>query len=151
MKRVKVILKRDVEGLGREGEIVVVKYGYAANYLIPKGYAIYGSPSNIKHHMDIMEMKKRKLERLKRKAQELKQQLEKEELEIYANVGEEGKLYGSITSKDIAVRLKDRGYEVDRKDILLEEPIKAIGKYRVKVRLHPEVYAEVLVHVKKEE
>ncbi len=151
MKKVKIILKKDVEGLGREGEIVTVKYGYAANYLIPRGFAVLATDSNIRHWQSIMEMKRRKLERLKEKAEELKKKLEKAKVVIPVKVGEEDKLYGSVTAKDIHERIKYDFPQVERRDILLEEPIKALGTYEVPVRLHPEVIASLRVEVVKEE
>ncbi len=151
MKKVRIILKQDVEGLGKEGEIVTVKYGYAANYLIPRGYAVLATESNIRHWQSIMEMRRRKLERLREKAEELRKKLEKTRIVIPVKVGEEDRLYGSVTARDIHERLKYDFPQIDRRDILLEEPIKALGTYEVPVRLHPDVVAHVKVEVVKEE
>jgi len=141
MKRVKVIMN--------DGKIVEVKYGYA-NYLIKMGLAQVYSESKIKE----MEYQKKilleKQERQKKKALELKSKLEKEKISFLVKVGEDNRMYGSITNKDIAEKLKEKGYDIDRKSILLEEPIRAIGSYTIPIKLHSEVIAEIKVKVEKE-
>ncbi len=141
MKRVKVIMN--------DGKILEVKYGYA-NYLIKMGLAQMYSESKIKE----MEYQKKvileKQERQKKKALELKTKLEKEKITFLVKVGEDDRMYGSITNKDIAEKLKEKGYDIDRKSILLEEPIRAIGSYTIPIKLHPEVIAEIKVKVEKE-
>ncbi|MEO0224425.1 MAG: 50S ribosomal protein L9 [candidate division WOR-3 bacterium] len=141
MKRVKVIMD--------DGKVLEVKYGYA-NYLIKMGLAQMYSESKIKE----MEYQKKvileKQERQKKKALELKTKLEKEKITFLVKVGEDDRMYGSITNKDIAEKLKEKGYDIDRKSILLEEPIRAIGSYTIPIKLHPEVIAEIKVKVEKE-
>jgi len=141
MKRVKVIMN--------DGKIVEVKYGYA-NYLIKMGLAQIYSDSKIKE----MEYQKKiileKQERQKKKAFELKSKLEKERISFLVKVGEDNRMYGSITNKDIAEKLKEKGYDIDRRSILLEEPIRAIGNYTIPIKLHSEVIAEIKVKVEKE-
>ncbi len=147
----KIILKEDVERLGRKGDIVTVKDGYARNYLIPRGLALPVTRGNIR----MIEEEKRRLLRQREKeaktAQELADKLSSLELEIYKKAGENDVLYGSVTAADLAEALKEKGFEVDRKNILLEEPIKRLGVHYFEVRVHHDVKARVRVVVKKEE
>jgi large subunit ribosomal protein L9 len=147
----KVILKEDVKNLGMMGEIVNVKDGYARNYLIPKGLAIEANPRNIKqleHHKRIIESKVKKL---KNAAQSIAEKLSQKPVIIKAKAGEEDKLFGSVTSLDIEKALKEMGFDIDKKRIQLSEPIKRLGEYNVKVKIHPEITADVNLHVVKEE
>ncbi len=147
----KVILKEDVEGLGKAGDIVNVKDGYARNFLIPRGLAIRATDKSVK---SLEKQKKMILDRINKERKRLQQFAEKlSELTvtIKKKAGEEGKLFGSVTSRDIAEALEAMGYEVDRKKIILEEPIKSIGNYTVKIRLASEIEAEVAVEVVPEE
>ncbi len=145
----KVILRQDVDKLGSAGDVVTVKDGYARNYLIPKQLAYPATPSNLRR---FEEEKKRLLmqsEREKRQAEILAKELEKASCTISVAVGEEDKLFGSVTSQDIAEALQEKGIEIDKRKIQLEEPIKALGIYTVPVKLHPEVTANVKVWVVK--
>ncbi len=147
----KVILKEDVKNLGMMGEIVNVKDGYARNYLIPKGLAIEANPRNIKqleHHKRMIELKVKKL---KNAAQSIAEKLSQKPVIIKAKAGEEDKLFGSVTSLDIEKALKEMGFDIDKKRIQLSEPIKRLGEYNVKVKIHPEITADVNLHVVKEE
>ena len=153
MKNLKVILRQDVPDLGQSGDIVTVKPGYARNFLLPRGMAFEATGANIKQ----LEEEKRRGE-AKSKQQYLEarrraSQLENVSLTFHANAGDEGKLFGSITSADIAERLKEQNldFEVDKRDIELEEPIKSLGVYNVAVRLHTEVKPEVKVWVIKQD
>jgi large subunit ribosomal protein L9 len=153
MKNLKVILRQDVPELGQSGDIVTVKPGYARNFLLPRGMAFEATSANIKQ----LEEEKRRSE-AKSKQQYLEarrraSQLENVSLTFHANAGEEGKLFGSITSADIADRLKEQNldFEIEKRDIELEEPIKALGVYNVTVRLHSEVKPEVKVWVIKQD
>ena len=153
MKNLKVILRQDVPELGQSGDIVTVKPGYARNFLLPRGMAFEATGANIKQ----LEEEKRRGE-AKSKQQYLEarrraSQLENVSLTFHANAGEEGKLFGSITSADIAERLKEQNldFEVDKRDIELEEPIKSLGVYNVAIRLHTEVKPEVKVWVIKQD
>jgi large subunit ribosomal protein L9 len=149
----KVILKEDMSNLGVAGDIVDVKPGYGRNYLIPQGLAYAASAANVKR----VEAEKKVGEERKRRdyleARRQSSQLEGASLVFRARAGEEGKLFGSVTNGDIADRLNERGmdFQVDRRSIQLDEPIKAVGEYRVPVRLAPEVIVEVEVRVEASE
>lgn len=146
----KVILKEDVKNLGSMGQIVTVADGFARNFLVPKGLAVEASSKNIK----AMEHAKRVIQEKARKAKDsmrdLSDKLSGLTLVIKAKAGEEGKLFGSVTSMDIAEQLKQEGYDIDRKKISLEEPIKRLGTYAVTIRLHPEVDTRVNLQVVEE-
>jgi large subunit ribosomal protein L9 len=153
MKNLKVILRQDVPDLGQSGDIVTVKPGYARNFLLPRGMAFEATSANIKQLED---EKKRGETRSKQQYLEARRrsaQLENISLTFHANAGEEGKLFGSITSADIAERLKEQNldFQVDKRDIELEDPIKALGVYNVPVRLHTDVKPEVKVWVIKQD
>ncbi len=142
-----VILNESIESLGKAGDIVQVSDGYARNYLIPKGIAIVANKKNI---VQIEKQRAAILERAAKMKQEfeaLAEQLSKLDIEIPVKVGEEEKLYGSVTSMDIAKAIEDKGYKVDRKKIILSEPIKALGEYEIPVKLSPDVTATVKVKV----
>ncbi|HHN65352.1 MAG TPA: 50S ribosomal protein L9 [Nitrospirae bacterium] len=147
----KVILKEDIEGLGYMGDIVNVKDGYGRNYLIPKGLAVYANEKNVReleHHKRIIAQKVRKI---KFAAQTLAEKLSSKPVQIRMKAGEEDKLYGSVTNIDIEKALKEMGFDIDRRKIILEEPIKRLGEYTAKVKLHPEVVADLKIEVVKEE
>ncbi len=146
-----VILKQDMDELGLEGDIVDVAKGHARNYLIPRGFAIESTPQNRK----LFELQRKKIEIRKVKAREeaerVKERLEDLALTFSQKVGEEGKLYGSVTSMDIASQLEENGIMIDRRKILLEKPIKALGEFEVKVKIYPEVTGFLKVTVVPEE
>jgi large subunit ribosomal protein L9 len=149
MKTVKVILRQDLEKLGSAGEIVSVKPGYARNYLLPRGFAFEATAANVRQ---LEEERRRAEQRAKRdylEARRRASQLEGVSLTFHAKAGEESKLFGSITSADIADRLSEQGIDfgVDRRQVDLAEPIKALGVYSVPIRLHAEVRPEVKVWV----
>jgi large subunit ribosomal protein L9 len=143
----KVILRQDVDELGLEGTIVNVKEGYARNYLIPKGFALMANTGNIK----LIESQKKKIEanRLKAKedAEQVARELEGIVITIAQKVGEEDKLYGSVTSMDIADEMEKKGMSVDRKKIVLDKPIKTLGEFDVKIKLHSQVVGTIKVAV----
>jgi large subunit ribosomal protein L9 len=146
----KVILKADVKDLGRIGEVITVKDGFARNYLMPKGFAVDASTKNVKE----FEHEKRQILEIAKKvragAEGLAEKIAATGVTIKAKVGEEDKLFGSVTAMDIADALKAAGIEIDRKKINLEEPIKRIGEYKVSVKLHSDVAADITVHVEPE-
>ncbi len=146
-----VILRQDVDSLGRAGEVVEVKPGYARNYLIPQGLAYQATEGNVRR----LENERRQVslseQRGRERAEVLAAQLEGRSVTFKARAGEEGKLFGSVTSLDIAEQLAREGVTVDRRDIVLDEPIKELGVFRVPVRLHAEVRPEVTVWVVAEE
>lgn len=143
----KIILVEDVENLGSAGDIVEVADGYGRNFLIPQNLAVIANTRNIKN----LEHQKRMVEaRVKKEATRSKglvENLEGKEVILRAKVGEEGKLFGSVTSADIAGELSNIGFEIDRKQILLDSAIKAIGEHRVKVRVTSGHFAEITVTV----
>ncbi|QOX79579.1 50S ribosomal protein L9 [Trichlorobacter lovleyi] len=143
----KLILKENIEHLGQIGDIVKVAPGYARNYLLPKGLAIEATEKNAK----ALEHAKRQLAYKKNKsleaAKNLVAKLEALSIVLTHQAGEEGKLFGSVTNMEIAAFLKDNGLEIDRKKIVLAEPIKQLGEYTVPVKVHPEVAATLKVTV----
>ncbi|MCE1227286.1 MAG: 50S ribosomal protein L9 [Geobacteraceae bacterium] len=143
----KLILQENIEHLGQIGDIVKVAPGYARNYLLPKGLAIEATVKNAK----ALEHAKRQLAYKKNKsleaAKNLVAKLEALSIELTHQAGEEGKLFGSVTNMEIAAFLKDNGFDVDRKKIVLAEPIKQLGEYSVPVKIHPEVAATLKVKV----
>lgn len=143
----KVILRQDVDELGLEGTIVTVKEGYGRNYLIPKGFALLANTGNIK----LIESQKKKIEanRLKAKedAEKVARELEAMVITIAQKVGEEDKLYGSVTSMDIADEIEKKGMSIDRKKIVLDKPIKTLGEFEVKIKLHSQVVGTIKVAV----
>ena len=147
----KVILKENVDNLGRIGDVVKVAPGYARNFLLPKGLAIEATERNAK----ALEHAKRQLEYKRNK--ELEQaraqaaRIGAVTLTIAHQAGEEGKLFGSVTNMELAEQLKAQGVEIDRKKIVLAEPIKQLGEYGVTVKIHPEVAANLKVVVSKPE
>ena len=146
----KVILKEDIKNLGSMGQVVTVADGYARNYLMPRGLAAEASTKNIKateHEKRIIEEKAKKI---RNAAQELSDKISSLTVVIKATAGEEGKLFGSVTTMDIAESLKDEGFEIDKKKIFLDEPIKRIGTYTVNVKAHSEVSTQLTVQVVQE-
>ncbi len=147
----KVILKKDIEDLGWEGDLVDVARGYARNYLIPRSLALEATDRNIK----MFEQMKRKIEirkvKAKEEAEQFKERLAGVTVSISQKAGEEGKLYGSVTSMDVAAELEKQGVVVDRRKILLEKPIKAVGEYDVPVKIYQDVSGSVKVVVSSEE
>lgn len=147
MSHKQVLLREDIDNLGARGEIVRVKAGYARNYLLPRSLAVEATNSNVK------QIESERAALLKREAKERATaegqatQLGGLNLTFERKVGEEGVLYGSVTSMDIAHALKEKGYEIDRRRIALREPIKRFGNYTVPVRLHREVTVELPVSV----
>ena len=147
MAHTKVLLREDVDDLGARGEIVRVRAGYARNYLLPRKLAVEASTGNVKGIEAEREalLKKEAKERATAEAQS--QQMGALDLEFRRKAGEQGALYGSVTSMDLAEALKERGYEIDRHRIHLREPLKRVGDYTVPVRLHREVTIELKVRV----
>lgn len=144
---VRIILRSDVEKLGEAGEIVEVRPGYARNYLIPQGLAMEATESNLRRLEEERRHRKRAAEREQEHARELAAELQGRSVTFSVMAGEEGRLFGSVTSADIAEALAKDGIEVDRRHIVLEEPIKQLGVYRVPIHLHGEVRPEIKVWV----
>ena len=143
----KIILISDYEGLGKAGELIDVRPGFARNKLLPNGFALRASKKNIA----LIEEKKKVIEASKKREddslQDLLEQLSKTEITIEAEVGDEEKMFGSITSNDIQKSLEKKGVVVDRNTILLDAPIKSLGIFHVKVRLSKNHECEVKVYV----
>ncbi len=149
MKNVKVILRQNVESLGEEGQIVTVRPGYARNYLLPRGVAYEATAANVRQLEGEQRLAEQRAKRDYLEARRRASQLEDVSLTFHARAGEESKLFGSITSADIADRLKEQelDFEVDRRQIELDDPIKTLGVYSVPVKLHADVRPEIKVWV----
>ena len=145
-----IILRQAVENLGKPGDVVKVKSGYARNYLLPHGLAYEATPGNLKR----IQQERNRLEAAENErrnaAQGLAERIEQVSLTFSARGGEEGKLFGSVTAADIAAQLEAQGFHLEKRQIDLHEPIKALGVYRVPIRLHADVKPEVRVWVIKQ-
>ncbi|MBF7081394.1 50S ribosomal protein L9 [Desulfallas sp. Bu1-1] len=143
-----VILLEDVKKLGRKGDVVKVAEGYARNFLIPKGLAVEatkGKMKDLEHQQKIMNEQKKKIEE---QARVLGRQMDGLKVTIQTRVGDAGKLFGAINNKDIAEALqKNHGLSVDKKKIVLKNPIKSLGEYPVTIKLHPAVQVQITVEV----
>ena len=144
---IEVILREDIKTLGKAGELVRVKPGYARNYLLPHGLAYEATEGNKKRIAAETRARTTRVEAEKNEAQGFAAKLAAVTVTLTGKAGEEGKLFGSVTAPDIADALAKQGLEIDRRRIELEHPIKALGFHSVAVRLHPEVHAEVRVQV----
>ena len=143
----KLILRADVENLGSLGDVVTVKAGYGRNYLLPQGLAMIASPANLKTFELERKKLQAKMDALRAEAQDLKTRLEALDVVIPMHVGDNDKLYGSVTTSIIGDALAALGTEVDRRRILLDAPIRTLGEHPVRVRLHASVIAMVNVKV----
>ena len=145
-----VILRQAVDNLGHPGDVVTVSAGFARNYLLPRGFAYEATAGNKKR----MEQERERLEAAessrREAAEEIARKLEPVSLTFSARVGEEGKLFGSVTTADIAHQLEGQGFKIEKRQIDLHEPIKALGVYRVPIRVHADVRAEIKVWVIKQ-
>jgi len=145
-----VILRQAVDNLGHPGDVVTVSAGFARNYLLPRGFAYEATAGNKKR----MEQERERLEAAegsrREAAEEIAKKLEPVSLTFSARVGEEGKLFGSVTTADIAHQLEGQGFKIEKRQIDLHEPIKALGVYRVPIRVHADVRAEIKVWVIKQ-
>ncbi len=144
----KVILKADVKGLGKEGELVNAKTGYARNFLFPNGYAIEATPANKKLWEAEKKRQKEEFEQNKQEAEEIKTKLEATTITVEKKVGADGRLFGSVTSGDIADALGKKGFDIDKKKVELSDNLKTQGVYTVNIRVFPEMLAKVKVEVK---
>lgn len=146
----KVILRQNIEKLGQIGDVVNVKEGYALNYLIPRSYAYAALHGNVaalneeKKHLE-----KKKLKEI-HEAEKIAAELDKISITIPAQVGEEDKIFGTITTQMIADGLKEKGFDIDKRKLELEEPIKTLGIFAVSVKLHSNVTAQIKVWVVRE-
>jgi large subunit ribosomal protein L9 len=143
----KVILREDIETLGRAGEVVKVADGYGRNFLIPRSLAVLADTRNLKaleHERKVIEARAKKA---RKSAEAQAEKIAAVTVVIAAKAGEEGKLFGSVTSRDVAEALAKAGVEVDRRLVLLDEPIKQLGDYKVRVKVATDIVPEVAVSV----
>jgi large subunit ribosomal protein L9 len=147
MGHTKVLLREDVDDLGARGEIVRVKAGYARNYLLPRNLAVEATAGNVKGIESERAALLKKEAKERSTAEGQAQQIGALQLEFKRKAGEQGALYGSVTSMDVAEALRERGYEIDRHRIHMREPLKRVGEYTVPVRLHREVTLDLKVRV----
>ena len=146
-----IILREDIDKLGQRGQLVKVAPGYARNFLLPRRLAVAATESNKKIVEQERQAHLRRDAKLVTEAQDLGKMMSAVSVTIHQKAGENDQLFGSVTSNDIAVALEKLGYNIDRKKVHLEEPIKALGDYKVSVRLHKDVAIDIPVHVLKEE
>jgi len=149
MKQVEVLLVKDVPNLGKAGDVVKVRWGYAKNYLIPKGFALLATESVLKSYENIKKMKELSLQRKKKRMEKLAGELSKEKLLFVLKVNEEGKPYGSVSSSDIVKKLKEKGYNIDRSMVQIDS-ISEFGTFEIPIKLHPEVMANLKIVVEPE-
>lgn len=145
-----VILRQSIDNVGNPGDIVKVSAGYARNFLLPRGMAYEATPGN-RRRIEQERSRLEAAESARREAAEgLARQLEEVSITFSARVGEEGKLFGSVTAGDIVEQLETQGFQVEKRQVDLPEPIKALGVYRIPVRLHADVKPEIKVWVIKQ-
>ncbi|MFT3913599.1 MAG: 50S ribosomal protein L9 [Anaeromyxobacteraceae bacterium] len=146
----KLILREDVDNLGKGGEVVDVKPGYGRNFLIPRGLAVPASTKNVRELEHEKAMASAKAAKLKASAEAVAKRLSDTPITLKRKVGEQDKLYGSVTALDVAEALAARGVQLDRRSIDLAEPIKTVGAHEIPVKLHSEVVAKVKLTVEAE-
>ncbi|MFO0582187.1 MAG: 50S ribosomal protein L9 [Anaeromyxobacter sp.] len=146
----KLILREDVDNLGKGGEVVDVKPGYGRNFLIPRGLAVPASTKNVRELEHEKAMASAKAAKLKASAEAVAKRLNDTPITLKRKVGEQDKLYGSVTALDVAEALAARGVQLDRRSIDLAEPIKTVGAHEIPVKLHSEVVAKVKLTVEAE-
>ncbi|HMS33547.1 MAG TPA: 50S ribosomal protein L9 [Ignavibacteria bacterium] len=147
----KIILKKEHEILGDEGQIVNVKNGYARNYLIPKGYATIANDSNLKSFEEIKKQRAKKVQKLIDEANKIASDLSSHSITIAMKTGEDDRIFGSVTSQMIYDKLKEKGFEdIDRKKIILKEQIKSLGEHELEIKLQQSVVAKIKINVVKE-
>lgn len=149
MAHVRVVLREDVQHLGTAGELVRVRAGYARNFLLPRGKAALATAGSVRQIEEHQRQAIARAAKLKQSAQALATQLGGISIEVARQAGEGNKLYGSVTSKDVADAIKAKGYEVDKKDLVLPDTIKEIGEYQVGVKLGSGIDAQIKLVVKK--
>lgn len=147
----KIILMQEVANLGEVGDVVEVADGYGRNFLLPRGLAVAATTKNKRQMEHEQRLREHRIAKARQDAETLAQQLQVHLCQFSRKAGEEGKLFGSVTSMDIAESLQKAGFEIDRRRIQLDQPVKSLGDFQVPVRLHTDVVAMVKVHVAAEE
>ncbi len=147
----RLILRKDIEHLGEVGDVVEVADGYGLNYLIPKGLALHATASTVRATQHEQRLREAQIQAAKRSAQDFAGEFTGVEIEFSMRVGADGRLFGSVTNRMIEDALQEKGLEVNRRRIVLDEPIKKVGTYDVDIRLHQEVRASVQVKVMPDE
>lgn len=147
----RLILRKDIEHLGEVGDVVEVADGYGLNYLIPKGLALHATASTVRATQHEQRLREAQIQAAKRSAQDFAGEFSGVEIEFSMRVGADGRLFGSVTNRMIEDALQEKGLEVNRRRIVLDEPIKKVGTYDVDIRLHQEVRASVQVKVMPDE
>lgn len=142
-----VILKTDIKGLGYKNDVVEVKAGYGRNYLIPQGYAQMATASNMKMRDENIRQAAHKAEKMKQDAESTAKKLEGVKLTISTKVGETGKIFGAVTTNQIAEALREKGFNIDRKQISINGDVKTAGEYTAEIDLHKEVKQEIAFEV----
>ena len=145
----KVILREDVDNLGKGGELVEVRPGYGRNFLIPRGLAVLANAKNVRELDHQKKVAEAKAAKLKQSAEAVAKRLAETPVTLKRKVGEQDKLYGSVTALDLVEALAARGLQIDRRSIDLAEPLKTVGDHKVKLHVHGERFAEILVKVVK--
>ncbi len=145
----KVLLKNDVPKIGKKGELLEVKEGYARNFLIPNGLAVEATGGALKQYEEDKKAQERRKAKEKEEAQALAAKIKGTTLTLRHKAGDEGRLFGSITSTEVAEALHEKGFQIDKKQVFLDEPIRLVGSHDVKIKLHTEVTASLHVEVAK--
>ncbi len=146
----KIILRQDFDNLGKIGDQVDVKRGYGMNYLIPMKIAYPAAPNYIRMVQEEQRQKQVQVNKQKKQAEQLAKKMENVSVTLAMSVGESDKMFGSVTNQDITDALNKQGYDIERKKVILDEPIKALGIYSVPIKLHPDVEVKIKVWVVKE-
>jgi len=146
---IKVVLQKDVDTLGNGGDVVRVRPGYARNFLIPRGLAVPATPANLLRVDELKKAAHAQAQKTLTEAKEQQQKVEAVAVKIERAVGDEGKMYGSVTARDIEIAFGAAGVTLDRKRIIIPEPLKSLGLAEVQIRLHPEVTARLRVEIVK--
>lgn len=148
----KVILTEDIKGTGKKGDVIEVRDGYGRNFLLPRGLALPASEGNIKRFEHVMKELEKKKERVVKTAGEIRTKLEEMTLNIKKKAGQDGRLFGSVTPQELSDLIKEKtGFDIDRKKIRIEEPIKSTGMHTFAVHLEKGITASVKLEVEKED
>lgn len=143
----RVILIKDFENLGKTGDTVDVKSGYVRNYLVPQGIALVANSAGLKKIQEQIRLKELRHKKALQKSQEMAEKINSLSITVPVQVGEEDRVFGAVTAQMIADQLIEKGYEIDKRHILLDEPIKALGIFEIPVKIHQEVTAKVKLWV----